>query len=564
MDSKTAAARWQPVLWVALLTLLIIGPWLRPGYIFGTDFPGPRYFRFPDSLTSYAALQATLAVAASVIPGEVVGKLVVFACIFTAGLTAYLAVPIRGFLPKAAASAIYVFNPFVYDRLAYGQLTVLAGYAVLPWMAASVRAVLLGPSVVRSVVLAVAMTVIAALDIHLAFVAALLAVSLVISHALFERHGLWYWARAGACLVLATVVAILASLYWLVPLLTGNGPEAATLKSIGVSDLNAFRTNSDPRLGLFPNVFALYGFWAESTGRFTSMKQFAPIWPLVLVVLLALCVVAIGVAIRGSKHVSSESLRPWVLGLTIASVVAAALDAGVADPHVATVVHWLNWAFPPYRGMRDSAKWAALIALLYSQLVPIAVATLLGSLNQRIKPGHGRELALACVMALVLALPLYYGNGLLYGMHGQIQASAYPPGWYAVDRILVADPNPGRAVFLPWHGYMGLSFVRNANPVVGSPAPFFFSIPTVVSHDLEIPGIAPPSDPDEVAMSGLVATGDQGNWASGLATRHIKYLILARELDWQKYGYLNGQPNLEKVGDYGALILYRNLLWRAE
>ena len=58
-----------------MLTILIAGPWFQPGFIFGTDFAGPRHYAFPDSPTSYAALQVALGVAAIALPADIVGKL---------------------------------------------------------------------------------------------------------------------------------------------------------------------------------------------------------------------------------------------------------------------------------------------------------------------------------------------------------------------------------------------------------------------------------------------------------------------------------------------------------
>ena len=167
---------------------------------------------------------------------------------------------------------------------------------------------------------------------------------------------------------------------------------------------------------------------------------------------------------------------------------------------------------------------------------------------------------LLVLSGLLLAFPLYYGNGLLYGMHGEIAPSQYPSGWYAADRVLAADPSPGRTLFLPWHEYMSLSFVRNENSVVASPAPSFFSTPVLVSADPEVPGIAPPTDPEQKEVSDLVAAGNAGRWAQVLATHHIKYLLLAREVDWSSYTYLDNQPGLVLVGDYSSIVLYRNSL----
>jgi hypothetical protein len=169
-------------------------------------------------------------------------------------------------------------------------------------------------------------------------------------------------------------------------------------------------------------------------------------------------------------------------------------------------------------------------------------------------------LLVAIVAGLVLAFPLYYGNGLPYGMQGEIVPSQYPQGWYTVDQVLAADSHPGRILFLPWHEYMALSFVRNDNRVVAPPAPSFFSTPVLVSADPEVAGIAPPTDPEQTAISDLVTAGNQGLWAQVLAAHKIKYILLAREVDWSSYGYLDSQPGLVRVGDYGSIVVYRNSL----
>ena len=562
---RTMATDWRiralPGVWTGFLTLLVAGPWLLPGYIFGTDFAGPRHFAFPDSPASYAGLQLALALTGLALSGEVVGKMLILASLFAAGLLAYRAIPAGGFVPRAVGSLVYMVNPFVYDRLAYGQVGVLAGYAVLPWIASSIRGLLLEPTAKRALAAAAAFVVVGILDVHMALIAVILAASLVLGNLLTRARDLRYLAQLGRTLVLTGIVALGASAYWIVPLVLGVGTEAHTLARIGEGDLSAFSTASDPGLGLLPNVLGLYGFWGETTERFASMKEFVPMWPLVLGALLLLSTVGAVAAWRRADSLHLESARSWVLGLIVAGMVAAVLEIGVSDPHIAPLVGWLDSVFPPYRGMRDAGKWAAVLALVYSQLIPIGVMETVGWTRAGLKDGLHRKYAEPLLIALILTLPLYYGNGLLYGMHGQIQPSSYPAGWYTADRTLVADSRPGRTVFLPWHGYLVLSFVRNANNVVASPAPLFFSVPVVASQDLEIPGISPPNDPDEVTVSHLVTAGAQGNWAQELAARDFKYVLLAREADWTNYVYLDSQLGLLRVGDFGSIVLYRNLLW---
>jgi len=77
-----------------------------------------------------------------------------------------------------------------------------------------------------------------------------------------------------------------------------------------------------------------------------------------------------------------------------------------------------------------------------------------------------RDLAVSSMIGVAVGLPLYYGNGVLFGAHFQIRPSQYPAGWYAADRLISSDPTSGRSVFLPWPHYTGLGFVQNQNKVV--------------------------------------------------------------------------------------------------
>jgi hypothetical protein len=544
-------------LWVGFLAVLVVGPWLLPGYIFGTDFAGDRRFDFPTSIHSYAAFEMALALFAKVFSAEATAKLLIFSSLFAAGLGAFRALPYGGFMPRAIASVVYMLNPFVYGRLLYGQLGVVAAYAILPWIVLRTRRLIDQPTIKQSVANALVLVVVGILELHMLLLAGLLMASLVLTRLVKRRRDFQYLLRLGLSVLAAFGIAVLASLYWLIPLVLGINDQGKTLQAIGPGDLAAFRVVPDAHLGLVPNLLGLYGFWAEDVGRFASMKQFVPWWPIALAGLLVLAALGGATSLAGPKEMSQD--RAWVSGLLLAAFVAVVLEVGVADPHVARFIQWLDSVFRPYRGLRDSGKWAAVLAVVYSQLVPIGAMAIL-AWTSGLGLGRLRDAARGLVAGLAVAVPLYYGNGLLYGAHNQIRPSQYPAGWYEADVRLLADSHPGRVAFLPWHLYLSLHFVRNADTVILSPAPEFFSVPIVLSNDPELPGVRAPLDSDQTTISGLVRSDAAGAWGEVLATRGIKYVLLAKEVDWKKYDYLNRQNGLIRVADYGSIVLYRNLL----
>jgi hypothetical protein len=545
-----------PAIWAGFLTLLIAGPWLGGGYIFGTDWPGPRRFDYPTNLSSSAPLEALLAAASRVVSGEWTGKVFVLALLFGAALFAFRAAPVDGFVPRAVASTVYVFNPFVFGRLHYGQLSLLAGYALLPWVVIRLRDLLLRPNLIDGLLLALSVSLVGIPSTHLFLITGVLVVTLLVAHILTAKSRLEYVMGIGPGLLIAAGATFVASSYWVIPLVLGRGPTANAVAGITTADLRSFAAVPDAQLGLVPNLLGLYGFWAENTGRFTSMKTFVPFWPLILAVLLAVAAIGAGWAFKQRR----DQLGAWVVGLLIAAAVALVLEMGVSSPASRELVTWLDETFQIYRGMRDAGKWAALLALVYSQLIALGTAAILGWIRTRPMPKVRTEWIGAAATGVLLALPLFYGNGLLFGMHGEIKLSQYPAGWYAADRMLLSDSHPGRTIFLPWHEYMSLSFVRNQNNVVCCPAPTFFSTSVLVDTNPELPGGAAPTDPDQLAVAELVKVGDQGRWAEVLTAHNIKYLLLAREVDWKSYDFLSRQPDITLVADYGSIVLYRNNL----
>jgi hypothetical protein len=502
-------------------------------------------------------LQLVLFALSHLVPAEAVSKVLWLAVLLVASLTSYRAVPSQKFVPRAAAATLYLFNPFVYDRLQYGQVFLLAAYAVLPWVAVRFRLLAESPGRRTALTAGMGLVLVGAFSVHLLVVASLFGAVMLVGSLATARNRAYPFARTVRWWGVAALAAIVGTAYWWIPMAAGAGYEARVIAATASREIRTYAAVPDSSLGLLPNLLALYGFWAESSSRFTSMKTFVPGWPIALS--LILLIGGLG-AVTAMKRRTNGS-RPWAIALVAAGAIGLVLEMGISSPLTALLVDWLDAHLVVYRGMRDSAKWGALLALVYSQLFGLGTAAALDGVRRWRVPSPRVESVAALIGGVLIALPIYYGNGLLYGMHGEIKPSHYPAGWYAADRLLLSDPNPGRAIFLPWHEYQGLSFVQNQNPVIASPARTFFSIPVVVSTDPEVSRIKP-YGPDQAAVSELVRARSTSYWAQVLADRGIKYVLLAKEVDWRSYEYLNSQRDLVQVADFGSIIVYRNELLR--
>jgi hypothetical protein len=160
-------------------------------------------------------------------------------------------------------------------------------------------------------------------------------------------------------------------------------------------------------------------------------------------------------------------------------------------------------------------------------------------------------------MAAMLLGILAFTSPMLWGFYGQLSAVRYPDDWFAMNRLLNQQPGNDRVLFLPWHLYMGFNF---SGRIIANPAGDFFDRSVVMSDDPELSGVAPQTrnDTREQVQHVLLPAGAKGEAISSrLRAQGIGYILLAKELDWQDYAWLDRQPGIKLVRDSANLRLYR-------
>jgi hypothetical protein len=60
----------------------------------------------------------------------------------------------------------------------------------------------------------------------------------------------------------------------------------------------------------------------------------------------------------------------------------------------------------------------------------------------------------------------------------------------------------------------------------------------------------------------LQTTQGQQNLGQQLAAHNIKYVILAKDVDYRHYDFLQRQTDLRIIADYPDITLYKNTAWR--
>jgi hypothetical protein len=544
-----------------------------------------------------ADLLVTLA--ARLVPADLVQKLLLVGVFVGAAAGAARLVPSHGVAPRAAAAALYAWNPFVYERLVMGHWGLLVSYAALPWVTAAAVALraanperggragaarrLAGALAVAAfgspaggvIAAAVALCVVAAPPWPArraapgSTAAAAAPDGLATSGAAASEaptggpgaapdggHLAGVGWRAGLVMAAALVV----NLPWLVPSLLR--PGGVPVRPVGAA---AFAARPDGPLGTVGSLVGLGGIWNAR-----AVPPGLGSWPWVAGFAVVLVVAVAGVAPllrRWDPEGSGEphergGLRPpraprpgapvdrgAAVGLLLAAGLGLVAAAAYAVPGLRGLVDLAVDHLPGGGLVRDAQKFVAPLAVVEAVAFGLGVERLLAAHwgGTAARAGRLRRVVAAgLVAAPVLLLP-----ALAWGAAGRLAAVDYPPGFAQARAAMAADPVPGAVLVLPWHLYMARPW--NGDQVVLDPAQRWFTRRAVGNDDLELAGLTVPGEDPWSARLGPLVRG-AAPLAPALPAAGVRYVLLFKSGDWRGY-----QPRLQgstPVLDRPELALY--------
>ncbi|UVO13912.1 hypothetical protein NM962_07565 [Mycobacterium sp. SVM_VP21] len=435
------ARRWIAPCYALGLTLLILAPLLRPGYLLLRDAVStPRSYLTGAALgLAEASPRAVpqdfaVALASRLIDGGTVVKALLFVGLWLAGCGAArlvaIVLPEAGLPGQLVAITVAIWNPYVAERLLQGHWSLLVGYGCLPWVAVAMlrlRAGATGPmrrsrlpltsAGLFGLVFFLALAGLTPTGLLLAAVVALVCVA-----APGSGPPRW-WCAASAVAIAAT-----AALPWLMAVVLS--PGSAQGESAGVA---AFAARAEPGLGTLGSLAGLGGIWNAEAVPGSRRTAFA----------LLATAVFIGVLGLGWASVRDlPAVRPLLIlaGVTVLTFTLLATGPGLA------LLRWATEIAPGLGVLRDGQKWVALAVPGYL----LAGAGAVVGLRDRLAPARA---ALVCCVALIVVLP-----DLAWGVAGRVTPVHYPPGWAAVAAKINADPRPVAVLpadtmrHFPWAG----------------------------------------------------------------------------------------------------------------
>ena len=483
-----------------------------------------------------------VALASRLVPADLVQKLILLGILVAAGTGAARLTPTRRPAAKAAAAALYAWNPFVYERLVMGHWGLLAAYATLPFAARAATDLRAGaPGSVRRLVLTLAIA--AAASPPGGLIAAAVALCVVAAPPWSgdrrgsgaRRGSAWGGVRALPFLRgtlgrggVVVGVALVVNGPWLVPSVLR--PGGVPVRAQGVA---AFASRPDGPLGTVGSLVGLGGIWNAF-----AVPPGVGSWPWVggLVVVLA-------VAGAGLPALWRRLPAGAAGGLLLAAGLGLLVAAAYAVPGLRPLVDLVVVHVPGGGLVRDAQKFVAPLALVEAAAFGLGVERLVPALP----PRWGRAAAAGLVAAPVLLLP-----ALAWGAAGRLAAVPYPEAFAEARTAMAADPVPGAVLVLPWHLYMG--FPWNGDRVVLDPAQRWFTRRAVGNDDLELAGATVPGEDPYGTRLGPVVAG-AAPLAPALPAAGIRYVLVFKTADGAAYGpRLSG---LDPVLDRPALALHR-------
>ncbi|TWP54267.1 hypothetical protein FKR81_01545 [Lentzea tibetensis] len=417
------------------LTLAVLAPVLMPGYVLVYDMVfTPRQplnavaFGLSEALPRAVPVDAVVALATLVVPGQLVQKLALAAIFFVGALGAGKLVPTDKTGVRIVAAVAYTWNAYVAERLFLGHWTLLLGYAALPWVAmAGLRMRANEPRAWTRLVLTMLPAVLSAPGGLLALGTAL--------------------ATAGRRKVLPVLgIGVVLNAPWWVP----------SLLHSGLSDpagVTAFSARAENWGGPVLSVLGLGGVW---NGEVVPISRTNPVLPVITVVLTV-------AALLGLRELARR--MPATRNLTILGAIGVLLAVIATLPGGATAMTAAIEHVPGAGLLRDGQKWVAWWALPFA----IGLAVITERLNARM---------------LVAVLLMGLLPDLAWGGFGRLEPVDYPADWARVRELL--DDQPGDVAVLPLSAFR--RFDWNDRRTQLDPAPRYLPGTTVADDALSVGG----------------------------------------------------------------------------
>ena len=558
----------RPSIVYAVLTVCILGPLLKPGYVLTWSMvSGPGNFsvytlygfeEWMHSLYPGSAPLDILSLGLRVMFPEWFGqKVLLITIFFLSGIGTYRLLGLAGVgeWGKYYAGFLYAVNPFIYTRLLAGQWWVCLGYALTPLALWSFNVFLREPSF-RTSSLCVLFTSFVGI-VYPQGLLLLLGLYVVtgIMNVMYAPRGVANIKKKVKFAVPAAGLFFLVNCYWLIPLLTAEG---TLYHQITDGDRLQFAATSVTARGLLFDIASMHGFWRSG---YVYAVELLPLWNIWFLILLFLAV--LGATVHAFRSADPREGQEEAYGryqsaaLCVMWGATLFLAAGAASDVLKPGYEWLWSHVELLKGFRDSQKFVGVICLAYAFLGGLGVHRVEEFLNR--SAAVSRKILARVLLVLLVSVPFVY-TFTIFGFYNQLGSTDYPEGWYQAKEYFDQDTDQYRILFLPWHWFMDYEWLPNKSKRLMSPGASFFSQQVIHSDDHELPGAPSQStNPASHYIDFLLKNrNDIRNVGELLGPLGVKYIVLVPEVDFDQYRFLYEQEDIVQELSNEEITVFRN------
>ncbi len=532
---KNNLKKYFPYILFSLITLSIMLPLYKHGYIFLLDFVESPHITLTkislQGINQSIPIIFILQTLNIFLPSEIIQKILITLIIILTQVSMYKLA--SAFMEKKWAlvsGLMYLLNPYFYERLLAGQWYVLLGYLTLPFLIRFFLKFLNNPNRHNFLAFALLYSIYPILSLHYWYIGSFFLLLLFIVFIPDRRAGLRTYAKFIPFLI---GIFLTINLFWLVR--TGS---ATTLSAITLNDFLAYTTRPDPRYGVFFNVLSLYGFW----GSYTVLpKDIFPYW--FIITPLILMIASIGAI--------SQIKKRDFLAITLVLIFLPVLiiSVGYGNTFTKPVIDFLYDHLYGFNGLRDTQKMAGVLALTYAFFVPLGYRSLTRWLPKN--DWYGKLVFISAV-----AIPFLMTNNIFLGFSNQVRTADYPHGWYVVNE-LTKEKKTIKMLFLPWHSYMRFPFSQER--IVANPARSFFDREIIAGKGIENVYLLHQDQEiwDTEILELLYLQQATVQSKKFLTSQGVTHIIIAKVADWEKYKFLSEKGQFEIIYEDTDIILLK-------
>ncbi|MFE4574357.1 hypothetical protein [Streptomyces chartreusis] len=457
-------------------------------------------------------VDALVAIGEHFLDGAVIGRIALLVPLLAAGWGVQRILGDAGLLARLVGGGFAVWNPFVVERLALGQWTVVWAYAAVPWLLlATVRiANARSATAVRHLLLPAAFASVTATGGVLTLV--------VVGCVFFATRPGWRPVLSGLIMVVCLQTP------WALATVLGSS-------RLVIDPASSVAFAARPEWGgIIPTLLTGGGIWnADITPA--SRGTFLVLIGAVIIVGAAF------LARRRARIVLGEAAHGWLM----AAGVGCALALASCVPGVSVVVHHLIAVVPGGGLLRDGQKWIAPSVAYAAVLVGLAVEDVQERARERsLAPWRLMGIAAGAVLLPVLLLP-----DAVRVVWPTLTPVSYPHGYTVVDELVKG----GDVVSLPFQPYRAFSWAGE-RPAL-DPAPRLLSAHVIVDDRLSVGNrLLGGEDPRADRIGTALSSSDL---PAALAEAGVEWVLVERDTP----GVVPDVSALRMVYSDAAVALYR-------